>query len=295
MNLSDDAASMKPIGTVAELRRYPVKSMLGELLARVHVRTDGLEGDRICALIDRETGRVASAKRPHRWRRLLECSAVCMDRAGGPKVRVTLPDGTELDARSQNAGEVLSAMLGREVTVEFVRPRDIEIERANPDEVAIRGADSAADIAVLPLGMAAPEGGFFDYAPLHFVTTSSLKRVAEHSRSGVAEPVRFRPNLVIETLDETPFVENEWVGGVLAVGNALLLKVILPTPRCAVPTLGHGSAGVDPQLTRVIGTLNKVAVLDMGVLACLGAYAQILRPGDVAIGDSVCWSGPPEQ
>ena len=62
---------MTRIGTVGEIRRYPVKSMLGEILVGAEVRTRGLSGDRVCALIDAETGRVASAKMPKRWRRLL--------------------------------------------------------------------------------------------------------------------------------------------------------------------------------------------------------------------------------
>jgi uncharacterized protein YcbX len=285
---------MKSVGTVAELHRYPVESMLGESLAAVEVRGTGLEGDRICALIDRDTGRVASAKRPHRWRRLLEFRAACVRRADGLSVQITLPDGSQLEADARNAAEVLSAELGREVTVGFVRPPGIEIERADPDEVAISGADSAVDATVLPLGMAAPDGGFFDYAPVHFMTTSSLNQIAAHSLAGVPEPIRFRPNLVIDTTDQTRFVENDWIGGVLAVGDALLLKVLVPTPRCAVPTLAHGASGVDPQLTRVIGMLNKVAVLDMGMLASLGAYAQVLRPGHVAVGDPVFWSSQQE-
>ncbi len=59
-------SAMTRIGTVGELRRYPVKSMLGETLERAEVRTRGLSGDRVCALIDAETGRVASAKMPRR-------------------------------------------------------------------------------------------------------------------------------------------------------------------------------------------------------------------------------------
>jgi uncharacterized protein len=45
--------------------------MLGETLGTVEVGTSGLVGDRARALIDDQTGRVASAKHPKAWRGLL--------------------------------------------------------------------------------------------------------------------------------------------------------------------------------------------------------------------------------
>jgi uncharacterized protein YcbX len=44
------------------LRRYPVKSMMGEELNAVAVTERRILGDRAYALIDRETGKVASAR-----------------------------------------------------------------------------------------------------------------------------------------------------------------------------------------------------------------------------------------
>ncbi|HVX65533.1 MAG TPA: MOSC domain-containing protein, partial [Bryobacteraceae bacterium] len=233
--------------------------------------------------------RVATAKRPHRWRALLSLRASYRHGPDGGGVTITLADGAELDARDPKTAERISALLGREVTLEFVRPQGLELERANPDEVAARGVAAETEMAVIPLGMAAPEGGFFDYAPIHFIATSSLEKVASVAAAGVAEPVRFRPNLVIDTPGQAPFLENDWVGGTLEIGAAVLLEVLLPTPRCAIPTLAHGSTPPDPQLTRKIGTLNKVPVLDMGALACLGAYARVVRAGSVAVGDPVIW------
>lgn len=277
------------IGTIGELNRYPVKSMLGEALDAVEVSTKGLAGDRVCALIDRETGKVVSAKLPHRWRKMLQFGARCTD-PHGHGVAVVMPDGSNLDCSSENANTTLSAELGRDVFFAFARPDDIEMERAHPEEVAESGPASEVGAAVLPLGMAAPEGGFFDYAPIHIVTTASLNRVATQSLAGVAEPVRFRANIVIKNEDSPPFVENDWVGGVISIGPDVRLRVILPTPRCAIPTLPHGAMPADPRLTLEIGKLNKVPILDMGRLACLGTYAEVLSPGHVAIGDDVLWT-----
>ena len=49
------------LGTVAALRRYPVKSMLGEDLDASDVTFTGLAGDRRLAVLSRTTGKVASA------------------------------------------------------------------------------------------------------------------------------------------------------------------------------------------------------------------------------------------
>jgi uncharacterized protein len=53
---------MPIVGSVAELWRFPVKSMKGEQLQEVTVTEQGVLGDRAYALIDGETGKVVSAK-----------------------------------------------------------------------------------------------------------------------------------------------------------------------------------------------------------------------------------------
>ncbi len=40
-------------------------------------------------------------------------------------------------------------------------------------------------------------------------------------------------------------------------------------------------------MTVEIGKLNRAPVRDMGPVPCLGAYAQIERPGRVALGDEI--------
>ena len=51
---------------VAQLWRYPVKSMQGERLTAVEVQPDGLDGDRRWGVRDEDTGRVLTGRRePH--------------------------------------------------------------------------------------------------------------------------------------------------------------------------------------------------------------------------------------
>ena len=62
-------------GSIATLWRYPVKSMLGEELNATIVGKRGVLGDRVYAIVDPETDKVASAKNPKKWPRLFDCRA----------------------------------------------------------------------------------------------------------------------------------------------------------------------------------------------------------------------------
>src|ERR687884_1792810 len=86
-------------GSVVALWRYPVKSMMGEELNATAVTDRGLLGDRAFALVDAETGKVASAKNPRRWPNLFDFRAAYAEPPGDgplPPVRITLPDGETL-------------------------------------------------------------------------------------------------------------------------------------------------------------------------------------------------------
>ena len=78
------------VGVVQALYRFPVKSMLGESLDRGSVAVGGIVGDRSLALIDADSQKVVSVKRPKRWGRMFELTAV----GANESVHVRFPDGT---------------------------------------------------------------------------------------------------------------------------------------------------------------------------------------------------------
>lgn len=261
------------VGTVRALWRYPVKSMLGEELSAADITERGIDGDRMLALLDSETGKVASAKNPRLWRKLLTISAVTAD--GG--IRMTGPDGAEI------RHDDLSEILGRAVALTAEPPPNASIDRAHPDEVLHAGVD--ADVAVHAIEL--PSGTFFDFSPLHLLTTATLDRISELSPRGTVEVQRYRPNIVIHT-DESGFVENSWIGRELTVGPALRLRITVPTPRCAVPTLAHGPLPRDPDALRVPAQHNRLEPLaGMGLHPCAGVHAQVVTPGRIVQGDCV--------
>jgi hypothetical protein len=88
--------------------------MLGETVVRLDFGAAGAAGDRVCALIDRATGKVASAKLPHRWRKLLEFRSYVsgdMDVQGRPLVELELPSGLRLRSDQADIDQHLSAAL----------------------------------------------------------------------------------------------------------------------------------------------------------------------------------------
>jgi uncharacterized protein YcbX len=275
------------MGTLAALYRYPVKSMLGEAVAAVAVTSRGLSGDRAFAVLG-PSGVVGSVKHPRKWGALLCCRSRT---AGSGEVRVTLPDGSELAAGDGELDTRLTKLLGREVVLSPVPPERGVLERAVPEyeggvpgELRERAAVDATGTA-LTVGSVVP-GTFFDFGMVHLVSTSALARLRAERPAGDVDPRRFRPNLVVDTGGAPGFPEDAWRGALLRVGDALL-RVVVPTPRCVVPALGHGELPPDPALMRAVARCHRVGVLGAERLACVGVYLDVVEPGRVRVGDAV--------
>ncbi|WP_019634309.1 MOSC domain-containing protein [Actinomadura atramentaria] len=264
--------------TIEEIRRHPVKSMLGERVAVAEVTSAGVEGDRVLAVVDAATGRVASAKNPRLWRALLAVAA----RTTGDGVHLTFPDGRTLAAKEADAA--LSELVGRPVRLTDVPPESGAVDRAVPEQVLEQGI--TADVAVEPSALRA--GSFHDFAPVHLLTTATLAAVAKAAETPI-DPTRYRPNILINTPEAEPgYLENTWVGREIKIGDELLLRVIARTPRCAIPTLEHGPL---PRLKEALGIPARDNRLEpipgMTPRACAGIYATVLHPGVIHPGDPV--------
>ncbi|MFF2384221.1 MOSC domain-containing protein [Streptomyces sp. NPDC058108] len=275
------------MGTVAALYRYPVKSTLGESLLSATVTHAGLTGDRSFAVMD-DTGAIGSVKHPRKWGELLRCRSRLTDDG---EVRVQLPDGVNLPAGDPDLDVRLSKLLVRQVFVSDSAPPDSTLERAVPgyaggvpDVVRATASVDGTGEAITVGKVAA--GTFFDFGRVHLVTTSSLSGLRARCPDSDFDPRRFRPNLVVDTGRGHGFVEDTWVNCRVRVGGALF-RVVVPTPRCVVPTLGHDELGADPGIMRAIAREHRVPVFDLGRLACLGVYLEVLEPGTVRVGDPI--------
>lgn len=268
---------------IKQLYRYPVKSLLGEKLDASDVSARGIQGDRHFALLDIETGKVASAKHPAIWAALLGCRASREANA----IEILLPGGQRLTAGSAATDAALSSVAGRSVRIIDCPPDEATVDRADPEALLESGRVPTAPSTLTRLGAGSPPGTFFDFAPIHLLTTATLDHIS-HLVGHRLDAVRYRPNLVIRTPEGTPaFIENDWAGRTLVGAGGVRLKVVVATPRCAVPTLDHGGLGVDLEALRVTVRHNRVQIFDLGRPPCLGAYAQVVEDGSLAIGEEI--------
>lgn len=278
------------VGTVELLRRFPVKSMLGEAHETLTVSARGVTGDRAWAILDEATGKVASAKRAKLWRGLLTCAARTLNSEDGDAIEVAMPDGTRHHAGDAVLDGLMSTLTGRAVRLISVPPPDAEVDRAHPEAQLAEGLDADVASDILKLGAAAPPGTFFDYAPLHLLTTATLDGLAAADDNGI-EDVRYRANVVIRSpLGVTGFVENDWVDGTVRIGASVALRIVLQTPRCAIPTLAHGALPPRPGALRAAADRNRVEIPGFGNQPCAGVYAQVLQGGNIRQGDAVTFT-----
>jgi hypothetical protein len=268
MNDADAGA----VGSVVALWRYPVKSMMGEELNAGEVTEQGLLGDRVYALVDTETGKVASAKNPRTWPTLFDHRAAFAEppRAGDrmPPVRITLPDGVIVTSDRPDIDRVLSQALGRSVTLAAAAPSNPELEEYWPD---IEGLDHQEVVTEETM----PDGTFFDLAVLHLLTTATIDRLRALYPQGRFEPRRFRPNIIVDPTSAAGFVENGWVGKTLAIGDQVRVKITGGCPRCVMTTLPQGDLPKDPGILRTAAQHNQVHV---------GVYAEVIQGGMIRRG-----------
>ncbi|HEY7280425.1 MAG TPA: MOSC domain-containing protein [Actinomycetota bacterium] len=167
---------------VAALRRFPVKSMLGELCEWLDLDARGSVGDRVWSVRTAE-GKIASGKDTRRFAAvigMLELRA--SERAG--RVVITFPGGVESAVDDPATPGLLSMHLGRTVTV----ARETEVSH-------------------------------FDDGPVSLVGTASVDALGTE-RSEEVDSARFRPNILLAT--DEPFVEDSWIGRRVEVGSAAL-------------------------------------------------------------------------
>jgi uncharacterized protein len=281
---------------VAEIRRCPVKSMQGETPGEVILDAAGVVGDRAYALVDGETGAVASAKDPRKWAALLGFSAQFSAEPGrGQPVAITLPGGVRVSSTDPDIDDQLSSAAGRTVALSGAPVSGASYDEVWPDidglapkdfVASVRTGQSSAGEAVsaLPVGMLAP-GTFQDVAPVTILTTASLRAARRLDPGSDWDPRRFRMTILISA-DGESFLENDWLGRTLTIGT-VRLSVFAPTPRCVMVTLAQPGLGADREVLRTLARHNRAEVPGAGLFACLGAYASVDLGGTIRVGDNV--------
>lgn len=236
---------MELLGTIRGIFRYPVKSMAGESQPAAAIGWHGLEGDRRFAF--RRLGDASgfpwlSASKLPALLRYRPCSPPGVE--SQRQLRVVTPEGQDLAGDSAELRELISASCGGPVELLHLRQ------------------------------------GIYDEAPLSLIAVATIRHLSEVS--GVPFDVRrFRPNLLIETPGDQPFVEDGWVGRSLSCGGqpaSPLIGVTLRDLRCVMMNLDPDTAHADPRLLKATAQLNTV---------CAGVYGVPVRTGAISVGDKL--------
>ena len=245
------------LGRISAIFRYPVKSMAGESLDVARLSWHGIEGDRRLAF------RRLADKSEFPW---LSASKL-------PQLLLYKPFGLDSNANSKN-GELLPT---------HVRTPDGKEYELQSDELREEVSSRyGSNVELMNL-----KHGIFDESPISVISLATVHSVARESGRGVdlCDLRRFRPNVVIETINGEPFAEDRWVGRTLMFGDGdsgaapvAAIGITMKDERCVMVNLDPDTAEKDSEVMKTVVRLN-------GNYA--GVYATVIRPGELLVGQVV--------
>ncbi len=187
---------------------------------------------------------------------------------GGKRLRLAFPDGTVIDD---------------------------EVVLGDPIETPIHGRTGVGHVVVGP--WTAPLSDFCGRPitlvrcdrpagtrtgnPTSLIGDGSLAELARQAGVDAVDARRFRMLIELDGLEAHE--EDTWVGGRVAIGDAVL-SVTLPDARCAITTQ-HPDTGVRDLDT--LRTLIAYRGLRDGKHADFGVLADVAVPGRIRVGDAV--------
>ena len=245
------------------LYRYPVKGLSPEALDQARIEPgETVAGDRAIAIENGPSGFDSAAPR-----HMPKSKFLCLMRN---------PSLAALKTRFDDAARVLtiSAPDGRGISGSI----DDKDGRA---EILAFLTGYLGDQARGPLRMLeSPGHSFSDVALkcLHIVNLATVRDLEE--RFGVPlDPLRFRPNLVVDGIE--PWREFEMVGTKLRAASGAEIELVERTVRCAATKANPDTGIADCDAPRLLD--RHVGHTDVGV------YALVTRAGTIGPGTS--WSG----
>lgn len=293
------------VGVVSELWRHPVKSMRGDRVTETAVTESwGLPGDRGWVVRDEEAGEIRSAKK---IADLLRFHARYLEEPVAdttPPVEIEFPDGSTVRSDDDRVHELLSAALGRRVSLHPRRPADehehyrrLAVDEADlrsqlglgPDDPFPEFTGMPADVLAELEDYASPRGTYFDALPLSLLTSTALRSLQAALPDSVIDPRRFRKNIIVQHESEGSGAgadadapggghpEFDWVGRRLAVGD-VECEVVMRISRCRMVTLPQADLPHDRGILRSLARENG---------SKFGVYLRALTPGTIREGDEV--------
>lgn len=270
---------------LADILRYPVKSLMGESIPAAELTPTGITGDRAWAVRDEKRGGIRGGKKIPQLMTL-------MARSGSPTPTITAPDGESLAANSEHIHTWLSEKLHHPVTLWPLLPAERldHYRRGAPDtedlEQELRAVFGRLPDEPLPdltgfeelLEFESPPGTYFDAFPISIMSLQSLNTMNQLVGDSQFDVRRFRPNLLVDIpQSEDPFPEQAWLGATLSVGSAIM-RIESTCPRCSMTTHAFDDLPRDTEIMRKLVNHSH---------GNLGIYASVQTPGQISLGDRI--------
>jgi uncharacterized protein YcbX len=188
--------------------------------------------------------------------------------AGAERLRMSFPDGTELEGEAAALGEAVRSQAGSLTITGRV----------------VDGAweEPLSELAGHPVRLVrADEVGAGLHEPVTLVSDGSLGRLARQAGEERIDSRRFR--MLFELTGCGAHEEDTWEGKSFAVGEAVI-RVGGPVDRCAVTTRDPDTGGRDLDTLRLIKSYRGQRESDGAIL--FGVYGSIVQPGRVRVGDT---------
>lgn len=238
--------TMIELGHVAELVRYPVKSMAGTAAESAFLGWHGLDGDRRFAFRRVGDGSGFPWLSASRVAELLLYHPFGLDGSAGEPLptHVRTPDGVDVQLGSVELQSEIADRLG-----------------------------SSVELMKLKHGM-------FDEAPVSVISLATIAGIGDEAGMKL-DRRRFRANIVLETGEQEPFLEDRWVGGTLVFGSsepAPAVRVTLRDVRCMMVNLDPDTATQDARVLKTVVRLNKNNA---------GVYGTVVQTGTIRVGEPV--------
>jgi uncharacterized protein YcbX len=235
-------------GRVLQVWRWPVKSMAGERVRSTRVDPRGAGGDRTHAVLHEHKGE---------WKPLTAREA--------PRLlawRATYPFAPDAGLRPEHPPHALVTAPGGEHVYSWDDPH---LSTALAEDLG-RPVRLLRDIA-----------GIQDLERSLLITVEATRAALAEELGTELDLRRFRPNLHLE-LDTPPWEEHAWEGKTVRFAGGVVLRLLHPCERCAIPTR-------DPVTQEKWAGLLRH--LDARHDTLFGINARVLQAGRIAAHEAV--------
>ncbi|HBI82127.1 MOSC domain-containing protein [Orrella sp. NBD-18] len=269
-------------GVISQLFIYPVKSCAGIEINASQLTPTGLAMDREWMIVDQDGQFLTQRQCPH----MVWITPSLSDRA----LTLSAPNSPSVSVALDYRGQAMQVTVWRDTLC----ADDMGDEVANwlDSFLAIPGKRfRLVRFSTRARRLSAPEwtqgveapNKFSDGFALLVVTQRALDELNErlvlagHPSVGMS---RFRPNLVIESMDAHAEDHIAQIA-IQTAGGTVTLDLVKPCPRCAIPDIDPYSASSSPEVNQTLSDYRRLDLLDGAI--CFGMNAVVRHGNELTL------------